>query len=449
MPSSTTPVFASDATSSPSATPPTGARRDGPSSERQRAAQARRPAPDRPQAGRLDNTPAIGPPAVGDEGRRERRRSRFRARAVLWEVSTLQRVRDCGRVSVLPGGNVALVVSDGVPGQRVAGWRGLASCGSVWACPRCSAVIGQHRAGELREALDAWRGHGGTAALLTLTIRHHRGQRLADLWDAVAKSFSRLVAGRPWKRFKGATGLAGVVRVAEVTHGAVSGFHVHLHVLLVLDAPKGPFEAHLAVLSARGPVLAAWQRIVARRGYSAVEDALDMRPVNLADGENALGNYFVKNGWTAADEVARGASKTARRGNRTPMAILRDFAENGDVDDLDLWREWERASKGRLQMTWSRGLRDLLLNGVECDDAEIAAETDDGAEGLTDEQIAESLDRGDEAVVVLDAQTWRVVRGSSLLYELLEVAERAAGDVARAVEAATFNRRSNREVSVM
>ncbi|MGI8761756.1 MAG: protein rep [Jatrophihabitantaceae bacterium] len=438
--------MSNNATSKPSAVreprPSIRARRGGPSSERQRAAQGRRPAPGRPQAGRLDTT-AIYPAAAGDEGRSARRRSRFRARAVLWDVSTLQRVRDCGRVAVLPGGSVALVVSEGEPRQRVAGWRGVASCGSVWACPRCSAVIGQHRANELREALDTWRARGGTAALLTLTIRHHNGQRLADLWSAVSESFSALVSGRPWKTFKNATNLAGVVRVAEVTHGA-AGFHMHLHVLLFLDARHDPFEAHYSVLSARGPVLAAWQRIVARRGYSAVEDALDLRPVNLTHGENALGNYFQKNSWDAADEVARGASKTARRANRTPMAILRDFAETGDVADLDLWREWERASKGRRQMTWSRGLRDQLLSGGEHDDAEVAADSDDGTEEITDEQIAASLDRGDAAVAVFDAVTWRFIRRSSLLYELLDVAESAAGDVGPAVDAALQSRMTNR-----
>ncbi len=147
-------------------------------------------------------------------------------------------------------------MSDGPDGERVAGYRGLASCGSVWACPRCSAIINQHRATELRGALSSWGEQGGTAALLTLTIRHHPGQRLRDLWDGVVGSWSRLTAGRPWKEFKARTGVAGAVRVVDVTHGA-SGWHVHLHVLLLLESSCDAVAQLVALLTAREPVVTA------------------------------------------------------------------------------------------------------------------------------------------------------------------------------------------------
>ena len=54
--------------------------------------------------------------------------------------------------------------------------------------------------------------------------------------------------------------------------------------------------------------------------------------------------------------------------------IAETFQATGEVDLLDLWHEYERASKGRRQVTWSRGLRDLLEVGVEQSDEQIAAE---------------------------------------------------------------------------
>jgi hypothetical protein len=306
---------------------------------------------------------------------------------------------------------VALVMSDGPPGERIAGWRGVVSCGSVWACPRCSAVIGEHRAEELREGLEEWRRQGGAVVLLTLTMQHTRKDALDDLWDGAAGSWRRLVGGKPWLNFKEAVGAVGTLRVIEVTHGA-AGWHVHLHVLVFLDPRKSvrwhgvggeaQFEAHFAALASRGPIVRAWQRIVGRAGFFAAAQAQDMRPVSLDEAGNSLNRYFVKSGWDAADEVARGASKKGRRGNRTPMGILHDFTTGGLIDDVELWNEWEQASHGRRQMTWSRGLR-CVLGLVVVDDAEAAAEVADGA--------------------VFSASEWRLVSRSSRLWLILELAE--------------------------
>lgn len=119
----------------------------------------------------------------------ERRRIRFGARAALWQASSLKAVRSCGRLiaSDVPG------VADGAPrevsvrlspGERpVAGFEGLATCGSVWACPRCSAVIAAERAAAMGEAIRACLDAGGAVYLLTLTLRHQSGDKLAELWD--------------------------------------------------------------------------------------------------------------------------------------------------------------------------------------------------------------------------------------------------------------------------
>lgn len=362
--------------------------------------------------------------------RHARRRSRFKARRALRSLTTLDRVRACGMTPHDSAG-VALVLSEGAPGERIAGWRGVVSCGSVWACPRCSAVIGEHRAEELREGLEEWRRQGGAVALLTLTMQHTSADALADLWDASAGSWRRLVAGKPWLNFKAAAGVVGTLRVVEVTHGG-AGWHVHLHVLVFLDpahsirwhgvSGDAQFEAHFAAMASRGPIVRAWQRIVGRAGYFAAAGAQDMRPVSLDEAGNSINRYFVKNGWDAADEVARGASKRGRRGNRTPMGILHDFTTGGLVDDVELWTEWEQASHGRRQMTWSRGLRSAL-GLVVVADLDAAAETADGAE--SDAQLAASA-RGDEVVFVLSAHEWRQVSRTSELWLLLELAEMGA-----------------------
>lgn len=61
---------------------------------------------------------------------------RWVARGVLWEVSSLPRVKKCGRVTVRGSGHVDVrKTADAV------GFAGLHTCGSVWACMVCNAKI--------------------------------------------------------------------------------------------------------------------------------------------------------------------------------------------------------------------------------------------------------------------------------------------------------------------
>ena len=82
------------------------------------------------------------------------------------------------------------------------------------------------------------------------------------------------------------------------------------------------------------------------------------------------------------------------------------MVEQGDADALDLWHEWEAASKGRRQLVWSRGLRELLALGVE----------------KTDEELAEEA-AGGEDVIQLDKHAYRQIAAAGLVPDLLEMVE--------------------------
>lgn len=73
-----------------------------------------------------------------------------------------------------------------------------------------------------------------------------------------------------------------------------------------------------------------------------------------------------------------------------------------------MWWEWERASHGRKQLTWSLGDRDLRrLAGVrETTDEEIAAE-----------------DIGSEDVIALDGDAWEHISRGGHETQLLDLAE--------------------------
>lgn len=324
----------------------------------------------------------------------------------------MDRVRECGRLGVLPGGSVRVRAS-GSGAARRAGFSGLSTCGSVWACPVCAEKILAGRQDEVRRALSVWTGLGGRVAFVTLTMRHRQGQALGDLWDSLSYAWGAVTSGRRWKDLVGRYGVDGWLRVVEVTHGR-HGWHVHIHAALFLPSSATVDQ----VDDLGGSMFATWAAALKRRGLSASRehgvDAVLWDAADLSDG-GRLADYFTKQDYVdqvdagkAALELTRADLKRGRGGNRSPFQILGDLVELGDADDLDRWEEWEKASKGRRQLTWSRGLRSRLLSDDERTDDELAAE---------------ELGSADDDLVEIPADGWRLVTTLGVESFILDAAE--------------------------
>jgi hypothetical protein len=92
--------------------------------------------------------------------------------------------------------------------------------------------------------------------------------------------------------------------------------------------------------------------------------------------------------------------------------VLADLTRYGLVSDLAIWSEWERASRGRKAMGWSKGMRERLAIGQERDDEDIAAEND-----------------GDQVDLVgLTREAWSVITHRKLETVLLAIAEDVPAD---------------------
>lgn len=329
------------------------------------------------------------------------RESRFDAQRTLWEESSLNSVRHCGRSLSKHAGDgqtVAVKMTDGK-----AGFAGLQSCGSPWACPVCSGKIAPVRANEIQRAIDAWHKLGNRVVFNTFTMRHKSSQKLADLWDGLSHAWGAVTSGSSWERdsdlyggqpvervkvrqlnkvkFKVVTPGQRInfIRAVEVTHGD-NGWHVHIHALLFVNAKMSQADATALGLA----MFDRWKRALVNKGFAAPtrEHGIDSKLVPV-DGSVPLGEYFAKAvygqpikrkfkpvGW----ELAGGMGKLGRRENRTPFQILADIVTHGDADDLARWFVFEQSSKGRRQITWSHGFRDLLDLPPEKTDEEIAAE---------------------------------------------------------------------------
>jgi hypothetical protein len=314
----------------------------------------------------------------------------------------------------------------------------LETCGSVWACPVCSAKVRAHRAGELERALSLHLANGGAAFFLTLTMRHRRQadgtfEPLAELWDDLAAAWDAAKSGRTfragkdlmdlapryadrfaWLRSQGVSvlpgaddlGLLGIARFVEATHGS-NGWHLHAHAVLFFDGQPDAGDVRDLALG----MFDRWRhKLVARDRLAPIADrgGLDIRPVY---GPEGLGVYATKSGSEkdlaaisdiaarASREAARADIKEGRRGNRSPWQVLAGFATTGDLADLAIWNEWEQASRGRRFAVWSR----------RNDDERWLALLDARGEERTDEDIA-AEDLEGETLGFIANDDWRTIR---------------------------------------
>jgi hypothetical protein len=248
---------------------------------------------------------------------------------------------------------------------------------------------------------------GGSASLITLTMRHHAGQKLSDCWAALSSAWRAVLSGQQWRDDQELGGLLGWVRVVEATHGR-NGWHLHVHVLACWKR-----SVSLGLAQEIGQRMwQRWTKALERHGFTSWKHrgGVDVRMATL--GTDKLSQYFTK----LAREVTYSHTKEAR-GGRSPFGIVTDGLRTGDADDLDLWAEWEQVSFGKRQLTWSLGAHDLRkFAGLgEQSDEEIAAE-----------------DLAGEDTIALPHPTWEALLLGELTTDLLDAAELQGVQGARA-----------------
>lgn len=275
-------------------------------------------------------------------------------------------------------------------------YSGIATCGSVWACPICAAKIQERRRGEVEHAMTWAKSVGLTPVLVTLTFPHTAFDCLRTLLEKQADALARFRCSRAYRSLMQRIGFAGLIRSLEVTHGQ-NGWHPHVHELWFCERPGAWAE-----------VVRCWEAACRSAGLldeSKVE-AFRMHAVDVqVDVES--GDYLAKQddsrAWGLAHEVAKAASKQGRAKGCHPH----HFLVRRGPGDAARYVEYVDAMKGRRQLFWSPGLK-RKVGVVEKSDEEVAQEETEKA----------------REVCTLTPKAWRVVRGNDARAELLDAAER-------------------------
>lgn len=295
----------------------------------------------------------------------ETRKERYELRAELQKLTDSKRFKACGRTPVNCGG-VMLRMTSTKDGAR-AGLAGLSTCGSVWLCPVCSAKVAAQRADEVTSVIKGGIKAGLSAYMLTLTLRHDKAHTLDQVQKAVNSGWRAITSGRTGQSLKADYGLKGWLKAVEITWSPANGWHVHLHVLVFLEPSNGSVE------SLKLTIWKAWKRGIGKHDMNAHANAggLDFQPV--LDDSQALGYYLTKQARSAAQEAVMGSTKLAQGKNLTPFQLGAYAAKTGDMDALEAWQEYAQYTHGKKQLTWSRGLRELVELDPEQSDEEIAS----------------------------------------------------------------------------
>lgn len=310
-----------------------------------------------------------------------------------------------------------------IPKRKGARLGGLQTCGSVWACPICSAKITERRRVELRAAVDAWRAEGGVVVLLTYTFSHQLGEDLQRLHAAMMRARSLSMSGAPYHKLKGRCGLAGSVRSVELTYGE-SGWHPHVHELAFVEA-GGDLAALVVGLET------LWQRGLSKVGLSAsLEHGFD---ATLAGDE--VETYIAKFGheplrplWDCAAEMTKQPAKLGRVKGRTPFQLLADFGslEGADADVAGrLFGEYAGVMLGKRQLEWSRWDTGEKTDKGRPKTVSFLTHLV-GKEELSDEATAELSEDDGVLLALLSYPRWRLIcadRRRAELWNLLRAGD--------------------------
>jgi hypothetical protein len=285
-------------------------------------------------------------------------------------VSRLDRCHNCGWAESRDP-NAAATGPEIAQRDGVAYWRGVQTCGSIWACPVCQAKIRNGRAIEISEFTAEWIRRGGEVYMVTLTAPHDLGMALSLLMVLISNAFTSVIAGGAWVSLRDRLGIAGTVRALEVTYGE-HGWHPHLHVLVYCRDPLD--AAGLAAFTLH--FQRKWERFVTKAGYRSPSGQHGVKVERCYNGTGAA-DYICKtqDGKNPGNEMARSDMKTSRTGHRMPFDIL-EAAGTGELAELELWWEYEKATFRRKAITWSRSLLQLRkewLSAEEQTDDELAA----------------------------------------------------------------------------
>lgn len=291
--------------------------------------------------------------------------------------------------------------------KGVARYHNLQYCGSVWVCPDCSYKISQERKKELAEAMKGCRDKGLHVAMLTLTVPHYLGDDLKTLLKKMSKAKHSLWTNRNSREyFADQFSMLGHITATEVKYSDNNGFHPHFHILCFLD--KQYAAEDLQIIESELYEFWAEKCVKSGLGKPNRRNGIDLKMGS--NNEDMLADYISK--WGMAEEMTQAHLKVGKKNMQslTMWEVLELAQMEASTKDKYsyIFKTYASAFKGRRQLFWSKGLKELLKIEVK-DDEEIAN---------VEEENTEIYD-----AMFLSPQDWWTICYHKIRAEFLELVE--------------------------
>lgn len=293
-------------------------------------------------------------------------------------------------------------------------YNGLMVCGSVWNCPVCASKISEKRRKELKQAFDLHNANKGHIALLTLTFRHKKNDRLKDTLKNFTSATSKFRSGKRYQKIRDNMDIIGTIRVFEITYGK-NGFHPHIHIAIFY---KNKVDLNLI----KNDMFDLWQKACKKFGLSTLKNY----GLDLEDGEKA-NDYLSKHGtWGLDRELSKSHIKEAKQDSYTPFDFLRWYLITEDKKYLRLFKEYAEALKGKTQLYWSRGLKIHFNIGDK-----------------TDEELSKEKLEDADLLGLLTMEEWKLILKNNYRAKLLDNIEKFGFDFAKKIIIDKFKKEVN------
>lgn len=287
--------------------------------------------------------------------------------------------------------------------MRRAHYGGLFTCGSVWMCTVCSAKITERRRGEMSIAICYCNKHQHLVCMQTYTFSHKRYDSLLEALQSYLAARRRVKQGKRYQWMKVHYKIVGTINALEITWSPRNGWHVHGHELVIFEDISANLDAYEADARDIWDNAARLEGLmVNKRGYR-----LDRTRGGVEDYIAKWGHEPTRPVWGPEAEIAKGHIKQARNEKgMTPFGLLA-ASYQGDEQAGRLFVEFATCFKGKHQLHWSKGLKELV-----------------GLKHKTDEEIAAEDREESDLFGQLTREHWQVVRANQVRGELLQVLER-------------------------
>lgn len=226
-------------------------------------------------------------------------------------------------------------------------------CESASACVVCSARIAKGRGEWLSQIFNKALDRAEVISMLTLTVRHKRGDDLKTLFNAMEASYRNLQGTQAFKDLRTKYN-AKFIRVTEITHGR-NGYHPHFHIAIISN-PLPKVDGNSLWNHYKREITDTWGRWVVNNGLEAPDPEIAVNLVENATNEQRAW-YLTKSNGLSSLEVTNGKYKVAK-GENISIWGIHSLAVSGDSQALKIWQEYEQAVYKKRIFVVSRGMQE-------------------------------------------------------------------------------------------